>query len=90
MLSAKQQAKAFQSLDYEIKELNSGYESTFCEAIGRALSFWARLEELLVVITSILLGTQFTKAGIIMYSIVNFHVRLNIINELFALERNSA
>jgi hypothetical protein len=56
------------------------------EAVGRALSFWARMEELLVVITSILLGTQFTKAGIIIYSIVNFHIRLNIINELFLLE----
>jgi hypothetical protein len=86
MLSGKQQAETLQSLDQEIREHKSGYERIFCEAVGRALSFWARLEELLVVITAILLGTQFTKAGIVMYSIVNFHVRINIINELFSLE----
>jgi hypothetical protein len=67
MLSAKQKAKTLQSINQEIMERKSAYESTFCEAVGRALSFWARLEELLVVITGILLGTQFTNAGIIMY-----------------------
>ena len=78
-LSANRQAPAFESLEQE-------GETLFFAAVGQTLSFWASVEELLVLITSMLLGTQSTKAGIIMYSIINFNVKLNIINELFSLE----
>lgn len=78
-LNAKRQTNGLESLEQEC-------ETLFLATVGKSLSFWARVEELLVLITSMLLGTQSTKAGIIMYSIVNFNVRLNIINELFSIE----
>lgn len=54
--------------------------------VGQALSEWARMEELLVGIASLLLRThEFPKVGIIMYSI-NFHPWLGIISDLFSEE----
>lgn len=87
-LTAKQKELAIEFIDRETAKSKSEFEKIFMEAVGRSLSFWAKVEELLVVITGILLGTQSTKAGIIMYSIVNFNVRLNIINELFSIDHD--
>jgi hypothetical protein len=56
--------------------------TTLFAAVGRALSIWAQTEESLVIIITILLRTQPTKAGIIMYSIINFNVWLGIADEL--------
>jgi hypothetical protein len=81
----KQQAETLDSL--ELDSFEQERERLFFAAVGQTLSLWARMEQFLVLITSILLGTTSTKAGIIMYSIVNFNVRLNIINELFSIER---
>ena len=53
--------------------------------VGQALSFYAKVEESLVAITALLLKTKFQMAGLIMYSIINSHVRLNIIDELFSM-----
>jgi hypothetical protein len=53
--------------------------------VGQALSFYANVEEQLVAITALLLRTKFSMAGLIMYSIINFYVRLNIIGELFSM-----
>jgi hypothetical protein len=56
-------------------------------AVGEALSQWARMEDLLVAIASLLLRThEVNKVGIILYSIINFNVWLDIIEELFTLE----
>ena len=55
-------------------------------SVGLALSTWAQMEESLVVIAGMLLRTKFTKAGAIMYSIINFNVWLGLIDELFVLE----
>jgi hypothetical protein len=54
--------------------------------VGEALSLWAQMEDSLVIIAGMLLRTKFTKAGVILYSIINFNVWLGLIDELFALE----
>jgi hypothetical protein len=57
-------------------------------SVGQALSIWARMEEMLVAIAGLLLDTRFTKAGAVLYSIINFNVWLSLIDELFVLEPN--
>lgn len=53
--------------------------------VGLALSAWAGMEELLVAIAGLLLGTNdFAKVGTVMYSIISFSVWLGIIDELFS------
>ena len=51
--------------------------------VGRALSTWAYLEEIMVCIVSLLLTNSVNKAGVVMYSIINFGTWLIIISELF-------
>lgn len=58
----------------------------FFNATGQALTVWARMEEQLVVIVAILLPAMTNKAGLVMYSIINFQVWLTVIDELFSLE----
>jgi hypothetical protein len=53
-------------------------------SVGQALSAWAVMEESLVGIAALLLRTDLPKAGIMMYSIINFQVWLNVISELFS------
>ena len=54
--------------------------------VGQAISFWASMETRLVTIAALLLGTSEQKAGLLMYSIMNFNVWLIIIDELFSME----
>lgn len=61
-------------------------EDRIFSAVGHALSMWARMEEGLVAIAGALLRTPFDKAGIIMYSMINFNVWLSIIDELFSID----
>src|ERR1700682_522727 len=70
--------------EYETREKSIEQNALFT-AVGLALSFWSQMEENLVAIVGMLLRTKFSMAGLIMYSIINFHVRLNIIDELFSL-----
>jgi hypothetical protein len=56
-------------------------------AIGQAISAWSALETLLVRLAAILLGASREKTGVVFYSIQNFHLWLNIIDELFNLEK---
>ena len=53
-------------------------------SVGQALSAWAAMEESLVGIVALLLRTSRPKAGIMMYSILNFQVWLNVVGELFS------
>ena len=53
--------------------------------VGQAISFWASMETRLVTIAALLLGTSEQKAGLLMYSIMNFNVWLIIIDELFSM-----
>jgi hypothetical protein len=54
--------------------------------IGQALSAWAKMEEVLVIILALLLRTQSEKAGLILYSTINFNAWISIIDELFAID----
>jgi len=58
--------------------------------VGLALSSWSEIERLLVIITSTMLRTTPEKTGIILYSVINFNIWLNIIEELFTLEPDFA
>ena len=53
--------------------------------IGMSLTSWARMEEVMVVLVRLLLRTDRARAGLIMYSIINFNVWLTLIDDLFDL-----
>jgi hypothetical protein len=61
-------------------------KESFYSAVGQAISMWSSMESKLVEVAAILLGTTDHKTGLFLYSIMNFHAWLNIIDELFALE----
>jgi hypothetical protein len=66
------------------RELTASFETGLFTSVGKALSAWAGLEQCLVSTTARLLFTSEKKAGIVMYSIINFGAWLGIIGELFA------
>jgi len=53
--------------------------------VGTAITHWSYVEDSLVFILRILLRVRGDQAGVILYSITNFQVWLNVINELFVL-----
>ncbi len=55
-------------------------------SVGRAISLWAVLEGLLVMMAGILLQTSRVRAGVVMYSILNFNVWLQVIDDLLAMD----
>ena len=57
------------------------------QLLGRALTAWAKMEESLVVIVMHLLRVHPEKAGLLMYSIINFNTWLFIINDLFEMDK---
>jgi hypothetical protein len=61
----------------------------FYATVGQGISHWSAMETRLVQIVAKLLKTSDEKAGLIMYSIANFHTWLMIIDELFCIGRNS-
>jgi hypothetical protein len=61
-------------------------KGSFYVAVGQAISVWASMETKLVYIFSLLLGIAPERAGLIMYSIINFMTWLNLITDLFASE----
>lgn len=90
-------AKGVESLRQDLSRLHEEIKSgskAIAEAdknvmfvnIGQALTAWARMEEVLVMIAHILMGTKADKVGLVMYSIINFNTWLSIIDELYPLE----
>ena len=77
----RQQVKD-EDIDADTKTQASLEEALFTE-VGKALSSWASLEEVMVCIASFLLTNSVEKAGIVMYSIINFGTWLSIISEPF-------
>ncbi|WP_375778577.1 hypothetical protein ACE103_05290 [Bradyrhizobium sp. ma5] len=59
------------------------YELAFFTEVGKALSAWASLEQIIVIIASKLMSSSIEKAGVVMYSIINFGTWLSIVSELF-------
>jgi hypothetical protein len=56
--------------------------------IGRALTAWSKMEECLVIMFSMILHIHPYKAGLVLYSILNFNVWLSLIGDLFELDNN--
>jgi hypothetical protein len=63
-------------------EMHEGLYSS----VGQAISFWASMEGKIVQIAAKLLETTDEKAGLVLYSIMNFFAWLPITDELFGLE----
>jgi hypothetical protein len=59
-------------------------------AVGMALTAWSRMEEMLVAFVAVLLQTSAEKAGVIMYSTINFNTWLSLIHDLFELDETQA
>lgn len=55
-------------------------------AVGTALTSWATMEQAIVFIAAHLLRTEPEKAGLVLYSIINFSVWISLIDELFAVD----
>ena len=55
--------------------------------IGKSITAWSTTESILVTIATMLLDTRPEKAGLVLYSINNFHTWLSIIEELFAIDQ---
>ncbi|SHJ50831.1 hypothetical protein SAMN05444159_0793 [Bradyrhizobium lablabi] len=70
----------------ELEELRIELTENYYGAIGKGISAWSRTESGLVVIAALLLDTKQEKAGLILYSIANFHSWLAIIDELFEMD----
>jgi hypothetical protein len=70
----------------EFQELQGQMADAYYLVIGKNITAWSRTEGSLVVIGAMLLDTAFEKAGLVFYSITNFHTWLSIIDELFAME----
>lgn len=72
---------------HEIDKAATGTDRRLLFAtIGQTLSTWARMEEALVIVVALLLRVHTSKAGLIMYSIINFNVWLTLIHDLFVLD----
>jgi hypothetical protein len=78
----------------KIRELNDEATETnqlqLFSAVGRAITAWAKMEELLVIMVAHLLKVHPAKAGIVMYSIYNTNSWLAVIHDLFETEQNLA
>lgn len=68
------------------RRLNETGQKVVFGNVGLAISSWARMEEMLVVIVAMLLRVPNEKAGLVMYSILNFNSWIEIINVLFELD----
>jgi hypothetical protein len=55
-------------------------------SVGQGISVWTSMETKLVYIFSLLLGLAPERAGLILYSIINFQTWLSLITDLFASE----
>ncbi len=70
----------------ETSKAKSDLEMKFYAAVGKGISNWSKMEERLVSVVAKLLKTSDAKAGLVMYSIMNFHTWIQIIDDLFALD----
>ena len=78
------------TLQHRIKSLsNEATETNISKlyaAVGRALTSWSQMEELLVLLVARLLKVSPEKAGLIMYSIYNSNTWMTVIHDLFDME----
>jgi hypothetical protein len=70
-----------------VGKLRESVDIKLHQQVGRALSMWSTVETLLIAVVTLLLRKpKPSHVGIVMYSIVNFSVWLNIIDDLFLAE----
>lgn len=67
------------------QKLKKAMDEELYKAVGRALSTWVMLEDMLIRLAALLLGISYEKTGIVFYSIINFGTWLSIISELLTL-----
>lgn len=67
-------------------KLRRDHKYIFYTTIGQGITAWSGMEEVIVQIAAKLLRTSEVKAGLIMYSTINFYVWLQIIDDLFVLD----
>jgi hypothetical protein len=67
-------------------DARSAEELRFYAAVGKGISNWSKMEERLVGVVGRLLRTTEPKAGLVMYSIINFYTWIQIIDDLFAID----
>jgi hypothetical protein len=70
----------------EFEKLRKQIEHDFYYFIGRSITSWSITEGHLVYVAAMLLDTTQKKAGLVLYSIINFYTWLSIIDELFAMD----
>jgi hypothetical protein len=74
-------------LEAPVEKFKEQHRIALYTAVGQGLSHWAAMEESLIAVVGLLLGTgEAMKIGIVMYSIVNFNAWRSIIDELFFQE----
>jgi hypothetical protein len=89
-----QGVRGLQSAAEELeRRAHEGLESTKIEEedllfqmVGQALTTWAHMEETLVLTLALLLRMNGKRAGVLLYSIVNFNTWLSIIHDQFELD----
>jgi hypothetical protein len=69
----------------EFEELQEQFEDAHYVTIGKGITAWSGMENILVLIAAMLLDTPAERAGLVFYSINNFHTWLSLIDELFAM-----
>ncbi len=88
-MSRKEERFHKQRLREQIKPLSVALidqAKSFYTTVGQAISHWSHMEERLVQVAAKLLKTSMPKTGLIMYSIINFNVWLQIIDDLFVMD----
>lgn len=84
---AKHQKTMMEEHEQQAQELfGSSSDNGVYLAVGTALTSWATMEQSIVFIAANLLRTDPEKAGLVLYSIINFSVWLSIVDELFAID----
>jgi hypothetical protein len=85
--SAKIANASAAEMQEQVKDLIEGSDNRILFLyVGSALTAWAKMEEPLILIFGMLLGTTLEKAGLILYSIINFNVWISLIDELFIVD----
>jgi hypothetical protein len=88
-LPEAERRKAAKAIRDQIKPLSvalTDQAKTFYLAVGQGITHWSRMEGRLVQVVAKLLGTTEPKAGLVMYSIINLHTWIQIIDELLELD----
>jgi hypothetical protein len=88
-ISKKEQRRRQKLLREQVKPLSVAMRDqakNFYMIVGMGITRWSRMEERLIQVAAKLLHIHEDKAGLVMYSIINVHVWLQIIDDLFVFD----